>query len=210
MPEEEIPRRGKSSPKKQRKGIIFRFEHLGGFTKWMITWLGAVASLIAALVGATYLIAPDLKPRDKLGAALDRIGIEQSVDHAAYERKMSDADSSSPVQGPSPHGIEVLVHASLYGYSDRFYSVEITLLEAESLKEINADLSTCEVRSPKANEDGVTWRCWTSSPPPGTAYIVRAEIFDDGQYEGPKDEGPSDNLLLDFLDSPKFTALPPA
>lgn len=173
----------------------------------MITWLGAVASLVAALVGATYLVAPDLKPREKLGATLDRIGIEQGVEHTSYEARMS-RDVSSPRPANSPQGIEVLVHASLYGFSDRFYSVQVSLLEPDSLKRISSEFSTCEVRSPKANEDGVTWRCWISSPPPGTPFIVRAELSDDGKYEGPRDEGTPDNLLLDFLDSPKFAALP--
>ncbi|MDZ4351783.1 MAG: hypothetical protein U1B81_04070 [Arthrobacter sp.] len=173
----------------------------------MITWLGTVVSLVAALVGATYLIAPELKPRDKLGATLDRIGIEQSVEHASYEEKKRRDDTSSPEKETSPRGIEVLVHASLNGFSDRFYSLRIRLLESESLKEIGLDRSSCEVRSPKANEEGVAWRCWASSPPPGTPYIVRAEIFDDGQYVGPEYEE-RDNVLLDFLDSPAFTALP--
>lgn len=210
MPKEEVPL-GDEGPV-QRKGITSRFVHLSGFTKGVITWLGAVASLVAALVGATYLVAPDLKPREKLGATVDRIGIEQSVDYRAYERKMNREDPSSPKDEPTRRGIEVLVRASLYGFSNRGYSVGITLLESESLKAINVTdqplHSTCEILSPKANEDGVTWRCWASSPPPGTRYIVRAEIYDDGQYEKLSDAA-RDVVLLDFLDSPELTALPP-
>lgn len=205
MAQGEIPPRGESSPRVQRQGIIWRFAHLSGYTKRVITWLGAVASLVAALVGATYLIAPELKPRDKLGATLDRIGIEQGVDYGSYEDKLG--APSSHGNESTPRGIEVLVHASLYGFSDRFYSLRITLLESESLKRIDVAHSTCQLRSPKANEEGVAWRCWASSPPPGTPYIVRAEIFDDGQYLGQKYEE-RDNVLLDFLDSPAFTGLP--
>jgi hypothetical protein len=189
--------------------FIPRFEHLSGFTKGVITWLGALVSLVVALVGATYLIAPDLKPRDKLGAALDRIGIEQGVDYRSYEAALDHDGSSAPQSEVTPRGIEILVHASLYGFSDRFYSVRITLMESNSHKEIPVDLSSCEVRSPKANEDGVAWRCWASSPSAGTSYIVRAEIFDDGKYEGQKEDVVRGNVLLDFLDSPEFTALPP-
>ena len=211
MPEEEEPRGDESSPREQQKGIISRFMHLSGFTKGVITWLGAVASLVAALVGATYLIAPDLKPRDKLGATVDRIGIEQNVDYRAYEHKMNREEPSSPRDEPSRRGIEVLVRASLFGFSDRGYSVRITLLESESLQAIYVTdepfHSTCEILSPEANEDGVTWRCWASSPPPGTRYMVRAEIYDDGQYEKLSD-GSHDDVLLDFLDSPDLTALP--
>lgn len=185
--------------------------HFGGFTKGVVTWLAAVASLVAALVGATYLIAPDLKPKDKLGATVDRIGIEQNVDYRAYEHKLNGAEPSSPRDEPSPRGIEVLVRASLFGFSDRGYSVRITLLESETLQAIPITdqlvYSTCEVLSPKANEDGVTWRCWASSPPPGTRYIVRAEIYDDGQY-GKLNDVAQDDVLLDFLDSPELTALP--
>ncbi len=194
MSEEETPPGGENSPRVQRKGIFSRLGHLSRTTKWLITWLGAVASLVAALVGATYLIAPELKPRDKLGATLDRIGIEQRVDYGSYD-KMSREGSPSPEKETGPHKVEVLVHASLNGFSDRFYSVKITLLESESFKEIDVPLSSCEVRSPKANEEGVAWRCWASSPPPGTPYIVRAEIFDDRQYVGQKYEEHDDLLL---------------
>jgi hypothetical protein len=208
MPDEEIPPKSdRRRSTKQR--IISRFEHLSGFTKGVITWFGAVASLVAALVGATYLIAPDLKPRDKLGATLDRIGIVQNVDYRSYEAELNQDGSSSPENESTPSGIEVLAHASLYGFSDQFYSIRITLLEAKSFKKILLDHSSCQVRSPKANEDGVTWRCWASSPPAGTHYIVRAEIFDDGKYEGQKGVVVSRSVLLDFLDSPEFIALPP-
>lgn len=209
MPKKEKPEGDESVPPAEGTGIFSRFTRLSGFTKGVITWLGAVASLVAALVGATYLIAPDLKPRDKLGATVDRIGIEQSVDYRAYEDKMNRGEPSSPRDGPSSRGVEVLVRASLFGFTDRKYSVRINLLEAESLKAIDVTdepfHSTCEVLSPKANEDGVTWRCWATSPPAATRFIVRAEIYDDGQYG--KLDAAHDDVLLDFLDSAALTAL---
>jgi hypothetical protein len=210
MSQEEVPGGNESDPPAKGNGIFSRFTRLSGFTKGVITWLGAVASLVAALVGATYLIAPDLKPRDKLGATVDRIGIEQSVDYRSYEYKMNRNEPSSPRDEPSRRGIEVLVRASLYGFTDRGYSVRITLLESESLKAIYVTdepfQSTCEILSPKANEDGVTWRCWATSPPPKTRYVVRAEIYDDGQY-GKLNDAADGDVLLDFLDSSELTAL---
>jgi hypothetical protein len=209
MLKEEPPKVNESVPPAAGTGIFSRFTRLSGFTKGVITWLGAAVSLVAALVGATYLIAPDLKPRDKLGATVDRIGIEQNVDYRAYEYKLNRGEPSSPKDEPPRHGVEVLVRASLYGFTDRKYSVKITLLEAESLKAINVIdepfQSTCQVLSPKANEDGVTWRCWATSPTAATRYIVRAEIYDDGQYG--KLDAAHDDVLLDFLDSPALTAL---
>lgn len=210
MPKNEEPTGNDNKSSADRKGILNRYKHLSGFTKAAITWLGAVASLVAALVGATYLIAPDLKPRDKLGATVDRVGVEQGVPYRRYEDEMNREDSSSAIEKPSRAGIEVMVRASLYGFTDRAYSVRIRLLEAGSLKAINVTdqplHSTCEILSPKANEDGVTWRCWAVSPPASTRYIVRAEIYDDGQYRDLGDPK-HDDTLLDFLESPELTAL---
>lgn len=208
MPEPEKRPTDKKRRAKPGKGLKATYGSLSGFTKGMITWLGAVASLVAALVGATYLVAPELKPRDKLGATVDRIGIQQSVAYCEYSAKLPKENFECQQGSSAPRGIEVAVHASLYGFSDRFYSMKVSLLESKTLRGITADLSSCEVRSPKANEDGVTWRCWTASPPAGTSYIVRAELFDDGNYEGPKQDTVPGSVLLDFKDSEKITSLP--
>ncbi|RSD14803.1 hypothetical protein [Amycolatopsis eburnea] len=62
--------------------------------------------------------------------------------------------------------------------------------------------------SPKADEDGITWRCWAVTPAAGTKYRIRAELFDyglsadlaEGTITGRKP-------LLDFKESDLFTAV---
>ncbi|TVU58459.1 hypothetical protein FQP90_21150 [Paenarthrobacter nitroguajacolicus] len=208
MPEPDKRPTDKKSRAKPGRGLKSAYESLGGFTKGMITWLGAVASLVAALVGATYLVAPDLKPRDKLGAAVDRIGIQQDIAYCEYEAKLA-SENSECQEGPDARrGVEVVVHASLNGFSDRIYFMRVTLLDSETLRAIAVAHSGCEGKSPKANEDGVTWRCWSGSPPAGTSYIVRAELFDDGSYAGQKRDVARGHVLLDFIDSQKITSVP--
>jgi hypothetical protein len=159
-----------------------------------------------------YLVAPQLKAREKLGASLDRVSLAQNVPYAQYKAGLGESGSSE--REPGGDRVAVSVHASLIGFRNRSYSVSVSLYDAETRVQMFTGekepfSATCEDKSPKANEDGVTWRCWIVAPPPGTKYFVRAELFDNGLTRN-LHPGPVSSLdLLDFLDSAAITAVAP-
>ena len=56
----------------------------------LVTFVGVVATAIGSVYAAVYTIAPDLKPREKLGATIDHISVEHGIDYAGYLSEMGD------------------------------------------------------------------------------------------------------------------------
>lgn len=181
--------------------------------------LVAMAGAVTAIAAALYIVAPQLQPREKLGADVDKIGITQAVTLEEYGRATGlnyedHADATMP-------GIQVMVHVTLTGFEDRAYSVSTAAYDPVDLVPVeparikaapgsSAETlhSTCENKTPKAREAGVVWTCWLASPAPGKEFFVRAAVFDSGlltdQRSGPV--LPDDRELLDWLDSQVLTA----
>ncbi|MBF4461023.1 MULTISPECIES: hypothetical protein [unclassified Rathayibacter] len=182
--------------------------------------LGAVVALagaITAVAAALFIVAPQLAPREKLGAELDRIAIAQGVHYGEYEGVQgivpaADEEKSNPPE----RGLVVIVHAKLYGFEDRSYSLAVTAYDATThirvpLPMTEGDFSaTCDNKSPAADEDGVAWRCWLIAPPRGVEYFLRAELLDSGPTQELK-PGPvkGSRELLDFIDSEVLTSAGP-
>ena len=179
----------------------------------VLTFLGLVGTTVAALAAAVYIVAPDLKPRDKLGATVDHVAVEHGVDNIDYRLRMNMDDEP----GEKPRmGDMIFVRVSLTGFKDRSYSIGIQLLGDKDQRIEPADpetygrqaVSTCEDLSPKADEDGITWRCWAATPAPGVKYRFRVELYDYGLTEnlktGPLTDTP---VMLDFHETEIFTSI---
>jgi hypothetical protein len=181
-----------------------------GVGKALFAAVVALAGAVTAIAAALYIVAPELKPREKLGAELDRIAVAQGV---SYDQYLSD-QGREPQPGesvPTEPGVAVLVHAKLFGFEDRSYAVTVVAYDAETLTAIHPKQegefeSTCEGESPKADEDAVAWRCWMIAPPVGAKYFVRAELYDHGPIKDLKPGTVDSGDLLDFLDSPEVAS----
>jgi hypothetical protein len=156
-----------------------------------------------------------LAPREKLGAELDRVGVEQGVSFAEYLALVAGEypDDEAPSPGDfAGNGIAVLVHAKLTGFEDRSYSVHVFTYDAESSIRIYPDeqpgllLRVCDYKSPQAREDSVAWICWMAAPPEGVEFFVRAHLYEVGPSLI-KPGGPAvDSEFLDFIDSPAMVS----
>lgn len=175
-----------------------------GIRAWSVTktvvvsvagFILALAGIVTAVVTAVHLVAPELRPKEQLGATVEKIAITQD---AAYVDDGVKLDPQMP-------GIEVLVRAQLMAYQDRSYSVRLELHEAETMRRLDAVYSTCPLLSPTANEETATWKCWITAPPPGTEYFARAILSDDGLTEDLGKDGNGREVILDFLDGPVLT-----
>jgi len=198
-------------------------KRLGTFSKALLAGAVALAAAISAIAAALYIVAPQLSPREKLGAEIDRVAVSQGVDYSTYktEQRWNGHASRSPEEpdDPTEMGVVVLVHAKLSGYEDRSYSLRVTAFDAETHKafpppsapsspdEPGKVMGTCDGKSPKADEDGVAWRCWLISPPRDAEYFLRIELMDNGPtielVEGPVES----TELMDFRDSETLTSL---
>ena len=187
----------------------------GAGSRWTsaLTFIGLAATTIAAVYGAAFAVVPSLKPRDKLGATIDHVAVEHGVDNRDYRTRMHMKED--PNEKPRV-GDMIFVRVSLTGFKDRSYSIGIQLLDAKGKRTdpMSADsyvgqaVATCEDLSPKANEDGITWRCWAATPSPGTKYRLRVELYDYGLTADIKEGPVTDNpVLLDFQETDLFTSM---
>ncbi|MGN7187710.1 hypothetical protein [Microbacterium enclense] len=187
------------------------------FAKTLFAGMVALAAAVSAIAAALFIVAPQLGPRDKLGAEIDRVAVSQGVDYFTSTGRDPFSRTTEDPAFPAM-GVEVLVHAKLSGYEDRSYSVRVTALDAETYKAVDlspvigADggvVSTCDDRSPKADEDGVAWRCWHVTPPRDVRYLLRVELMDNGRTDELR-EGPLESQqLMDFRDSETVTSIGP-
>lgn len=195
---------------------------LGSFIKAVFAGVVALAAAVSAIAAALYIVAPQLGPREKLGAEIDRIAIAQGVDYVEYT--VAEQENGAPLDdapripdrpNPTELGIVVLVHAKLSGFEDRSYSVRISAFDAATHKTFPSPpvdgkvVGSCDDQSPEADEDGIVWRCWLISPPRDAKYFVRVELMDYGPTKELR-AGPIASMeLIDFRDSETLVSLGP-
>ncbi|MFF0613788.1 hypothetical protein ACFYUD_34500 [Nocardia tengchongensis] len=178
----------------------------------LLTVGGLVATTIASIYGAIYTINPDLKPREKLGATIDHVAVEHAIGYIAYSARISDSKPKPEHLSLLP-GDMVFVRVSLLGYKDRSYLLHTKLLDERGVlllpaaeERPNTLVSSCEGHSPKADEDGITWRCWVRTPTPGTKYRIRVELYDEGLTSEYPYNVTGHAPMLDFKETDLFTA----
>jgi hypothetical protein len=110
-------------------------------------------------------------------------------------------------------GVMIFIRVTLTGYKDRSYSMRMQMLDGRGRElfvgdELGIAISTCENLSPRANEDGVSWRCWSQTPAPGTSYRIRAELYDAGPVRDlSHGDITTSQPLLDFMETDQLTVL---
>jgi hypothetical protein len=180
-------------------------------TKAILAALGLIATTVTSVAAAIYVVAPTLQPREALGAAIDTLTVTQSVSYAEY-RLETGLEPSPDSKDPAADGLVVYAHANLQGFKDRSYTLSLQLYESDTRRQIHVGagepyFSSCDNRSPRAKEEGLTWTCWIVSPKPGVKYFVRTFLYDSGKTTE-NTSGPVTyrGELLAFLDGPNLTA----
>lgn len=175
----------------------------------LVTFVGLIATTIGSVYVALRAIAPDLAPREKLGATIDHVAVEHGVSYAEYRRRMSYASEEDP-RTDGRVGDMVFVRVTMAGFKERSYTMTLHMLDERGTAlfagtEPGITVSTCENISPQADEDGLSWRCWIQGPPLGTKYRIRAELYDVGlARELPP--GPTNfETLLDFVETTQLS-----
>lgn len=177
-----------------------------------VSFVALVAATVASVSAAILIVYPELKPREKLGAELDKITVETSVTFGRYAREADGRYAEVAPENEMVDGLYLLVHANLLGYEERSYSVKTAILDSKTRSRVDSpklladnNSGRCETRSPNSEEDGLVWRCWLAAPRPGQKFIVRVELTDAGdksdQRAGPVGYEP----VLDFIESTEFT-----
>ncbi|MGW4124493.1 hypothetical protein [Nocardia sp. NPDC004711] len=136
------------------------------------------------------------------------------MDYIGYRYRMGESNPTLPADFSPFAGDMVFIHVSLLGFKDRSYSLDPILVDERGVQlppreaRTGVTTGTCEDLSPKADEDGITWRCWAATPTPGTKYRIRIELYDAGRTA---DITPGEILgyrtMLDFKESDLFTAV---
>lgn len=180
-------------------------------TTALLTFTGLVATTIASVSAAMLIVAPQLKPREKLGAELDKITIQLGMPYYSYKSEIGDT-STVDDSGDAREGAYVLVHANILGFKERSYSMDVSLIDARTHKRLlppkivtSQTTSTCNNNSPSADEDGLVWQCWIVAPSPGTSFLVRARLYDSGRTSEIKPGPVGHRPVLDFIESKPMT-----
>jgi hypothetical protein len=176
-----------------------------------LTVVGLIAGNVAAIYAALYLVAPNLKPREKLGASISTISIQNDVPVREYERQMGTSEDDRD-RDPERLGSMIFVSASIVGFTDRSYSMAVVPLDSVTRTAATPPTqpmeftSTCESQTIKATEDVASWRCWIDNRGIPSTFIIRAELYDGGPTEEIR-AGVIEGYrpLLHFLDSPVVT-----
>lgn len=166
----------------------------------------AAAGAVSVIATAIYVLFPSAVPRDKLGAELDRVLVQQGVPLDTYNEEMGLAKDA---KAGNPMGVVVLVHAKLLGFEDRGYTADVFAVDATTHRDLipsrDGTAAACGVKSPGANEDAVAWRCWLTAPASGQEFTVRVELSDLGPQED-LGNGRVERRLLDFMEGPTLTS----
>lgn len=182
----------------------------------LLTLCGLLATNIVALYGAFYLVVPRLEPRERLGASITSIVVEQDVPFVDYAALLHAGDLE--VETYDTSGSMIFVSASIAGFTDRSYAIAIDVLEGgtnskitgsrlrELHRGVDGPFNTCETRTIAAEEDNVAWRCWVVDDVLPQQYSIVAKLYDAGVRQQQPDEFTLDTTsLMHFMQSTTLT-----
>lgn len=192
-------------------GSIFR--HLPGALNALLVILTSIGAAYAAL----YLVFPHLQPKERLGAKIDRLAIQQDIPFGHWRALRAGSRVPPPPDpGDPPYntpGLLMLVHVQLSGFQSRLYSAYVVVLDAKTHREITVEELShsggiCDDVVPEAADEAIALRCWSPRPRSPREYLLRVELYDAGEAER-YEEGyaPVANpKLLDFQESEEYTS----
>jgi hypothetical protein len=145
-----------------------------------------IVTTIGAAYGALYLVFPHLQPREKLGAKIDRLAVQQDVPFGHWRAlRAGTIQPPPPDPGDPPYntaGLLMLVHVQLSGFQSRLYSGQVVILDAKTHREITIEEQThsggiCDDIVPEADDEAIAFRCWSPHVHDRPANTYCASIF---------------------------------
>jgi hypothetical protein len=193
---------------------------LGRIAKWLSGAFKAIPVIVTTIVaayGALYFVFPHLERKEKLGAKIDRLAVQQDIPFGHWRAlRAGSMVPPPPDPGDPPYnspGLLVLVHVQLFGFQSRLYSANVVVLDAKTHREITVEeLSQsggiCDEIVPEADDEAFALRCWSPRPRSPRKYLLRVELYDAGLAERYEEEytGVPDPKLLDFQESEEYTS----
>jgi hypothetical protein len=174
------------------------------------TNLTAALTLATSLYTLLFLVRPNLKPPEKLGATIVKLRLEQDLTLEDY-RQLTGTSTQEKDRAPSTEGTLIYVQIEIQGFQERGYGVFLTAINAVSMEEFafpeGYNIDKCYTFTPEANTDRGVLRCWVAKPDKPGKYFVRVRLYDLGQSE----ELPADvakepqSHILDVADSTRYT-----
>jgi hypothetical protein len=158
-------------------------EHQIGSTKelWrrIVPFLGlgnllSLLTIISSLCALLFLVRPTLKPREEVGATIDKVKLERNVtlrgflDRAGLVFHGPDADLM---------GLVIYARVSLHGLPDSRYAIWCKVVDAaHETAVLQAGIAehaeVTETFSPQAPADKVAPRAWIAQPVPAVRRVV--------------------------------------
>jgi hypothetical protein len=183
---------------------------IGSIMKGMvgsIPILVSLAALITSTITLLFIARPELKPKEKLGASISKIEVEQGITYAQYSTEVYGQAGSLPGISEDRPGYVVYVTVNLEGFQQREYLINPRLYVAKTRQYASffkESFGFTTGFSPAASADKIAIRAWNPRPPSGT-YFVRVLLFDQGpRIEHGSGDRTARGTLLDFADSQPF------
>jgi hypothetical protein len=211
-----------------RRGIVDALKRAGKASARLLVAGAKSVPILAAMVALAtssfslyYVLDPERKPREKLGASITKLTIEHKVEYGQYVRRTTgrEASDSGDFESPDQMGLLLNVQIEVRGFRQRSYVASLNLLDATSKSRVLPKMdghrrrldSTCPHFSPAASEDKVVTRCWLSYPGRNGKFIIRVSLWDAGTKElvdaAARDRAEipeSARLFLDVADTEPF------
>jgi hypothetical protein len=160
-----------------------------------VTLFASVVALLLSGYSLIYIIRPNLKPPEKLGAIISKVEVQKAVTRGEVEPGVS------PTDDPSPYapGSLVMLKIDLQGFQERTYVARLLWVNFKNSTIDDSGYSSCPRFSPAASADAVAVRCWITIPKREGEYRLRAELMDLGSTKtAPSSYDPRSVDLLDF------------
>ena len=176
-----------------------------------IAALASGITLAATLYGLIFLVRPNLKPPEKLGASITKVVIGERMTYDEYVAR-SKAARQSFIPNDQP-GALLYIQFDIQGFHNRTYGTYITLMDAKTnrpiVKYTDGNLLPWQSQryQPAVSSDRATVYGWISHSGKKGKYFVRVRLYDQGLAEGSANyiyEEPSIGML-DVVDSKTFT-----
>lgn len=165
-----------------------------------VTALVALVALITGAVNLAYQLWPSLKsdPGIENSAEIAVLAVDRNVRYDHYVRRPGAARHSDPPD-PSTYGNVVYLQMEMHGFKGKQAKLRWFTYDANNGNRLRYPFSTGHTFRAKAPTNKSISEEWVQLPRRSGTYSIRFEIYD------------GDDVLLAFVDTPKFTTrtIPP-
>jgi hypothetical protein len=144
------------------------------------TWVGGMASAIAAILGVVFILAPGLKPDEppsSRGASLSDVVVERGVTFAQYLQRLGVDQGGYDERYLARVGVFVRFNVGITGYKGDDLPLRWAMFDSRTRAQV-ADSETTTLRA-EATQDDASWQVWAPLPHRKGPFYIQLQLFEE-------------------------------